>query len=247
MMADWERKPPFIPIPKEILAKFEEQTAILSQQGITREAFQEAARKKIAEKGISFVLAVYQAFDEFLEQEIKISGVTLACKKGCSQCCDTLIISTEMEIDEVIRFVNNIPRAVRIPLIRRALSFAREWRDYTKNQFVPEIDPFKSFKDWKGRPCPFLNEDDGSCSIYPVRIMDCRRLTSLTPCTADMKTLIPCDLHHQGPGHYRFQCEIWATNMILEEQGGKFRLPDPRLSPVTPVHHWLWIKEREFG
>lgn len=227
-----------IPIPEEILTKVRQQKAILTEKGITQELFREAVRKRTREGNTSFVLAVYQTFDEFFEREVSIFGAALSCKKGCSRCCYTLITSTEMEIDEVIHFINNLSRPVRMSLVRRIRVSAREWRDYyTDNQLAIRMNPAKLFIDWQDRPCPFLDEDDSSCSIYPVRIVDCRTLSSLIPCVfPGMNTLIPCEVHTEGPGRYRFRCEAWASNLIMEEQ----------FSSVTPVHHWLWLKRKEF-
>lgn len=242
------RVPVSIPIPEEILAKVRQQEAILAEQGIAEKSFQQAVKQKIAEKGISFILAVYQTFDEFFEREMEISGVTLACKKGCAQCCNVLIFCTEEEINEVLRFIRSLPRATRIPLIKRVMAYAREWRDYYRNnEFNLRLKPFKSLGDWAGKPCCFLNEESRACEIYPVRITDCRTLTSLTPCVSgNMQTILPCELRTPGPGRYRFRCESWASNFIMEEQQRKLGLPSPQLSPVTPVYHWLWMKRKEF-
>lgn len=246
-MTGRQREPPSISIPEEILAKTKEQITFLSQYGITQESFREAVEEKIA-GGLSFVLAVYRTFDEFFEKEFQVSGVTLACKKGCSNCCHTLITCTEMEFNEAIHFIGLLPKHVRFPLLRRLRQFARDWRDYYRaNERRLNMDPFASFNEWEGRPCPFLNEEDGSCAIYPVRIMDCRTLTSLIPCVSPVtEVVIPCELHTEGPGRYRFQGETWANNLIAEEQQRKLGLPDPRLFQSTPVHHWLWIKRKEF-
>jgi Fe-S-cluster containining protein len=159
-----------------------------------------------------------------------------------------LIFCTEEEINEVIRFLNSLSRATRIPLIKRIMGYVREWRDYYRNnEFSIRLKPFKPLEDWAGKPCCFLNEESGGCDIYPVRIMDCRTLTNLTPCeSGKMQTLIPCELHSPGPGRFRFQCERWANNLILEEQQQRLGLSSPQLSSVTPVYHWLWMKRKEF-
>jgi Fe-S-cluster containining protein len=234
---------------EEIRNRVKTQTEFLAQQGLTEDGFQEEVRKKMTEKGLSFVLAVYEVFNGFFDKELRLSGVTLACKKGCSTCCHTLITSTEMEMKEVIYFINALPRTVRMPLIKKAIGLAREWRDYyNENEFAIKIDFFKPFRDWQDKPCPFLNEEEGSCSIYPVRIVDCRTLTSLTPCASlKTKTLFFADLHAEGAVRYRFRCETWATNLIIEEQQRKMGLPNPVSSPVTPVLHWLYMKRKEVG
>jgi Fe-S-cluster containining protein len=237
--------PMSIPIPEEILVKARQQEAILAQHGITEKTFEEEVEKKINEKGLSFVLAVYQTFEEFLGQEKKIFGVIPACKKGCSSCCYTLVTCTEMEMDEIVKYIKGMPRSIRRPLIREPQKMAIRWRNYyEKNELTLSANPFQTINDWQGKPCPFLNRKGGHCEIYPVRIIDCRTLTSLVPCDfSRMKTTIPCELLTEGPGRHRFRCESWATNLIMKRQQIRAKLTDPKLSFVTPVHHWLCIKK----
>lgn len=234
-------------IPKAILIKLKQQEETIAREGITETAFQRAVISMM-KGGTSFILAVYQVFEEFFEQEKNLFKVSLACRKGCSQCCHTLITCTEWEIDEIRRFVSSLPRETRLPLVRRIQQSARDWRDYyTRNEATIKYTPMQIFKDWQEKPCPFLDESDGSCSIYPVRIMDCRTLTSLVSCS-----LIPINPvflggpNSRGPTRYRFRCETWATNLIQEKQQKAFGLSTAVLSPVTPVPHWLFFKRRDF-
>lgn len=248
-MSDWQDKLP--PIAKEKLAKIEEmlvkERVLYFQAGITQEAFLRAVKEKTEKEKQPFLLAVYQTFDCFLEKEKEITGVTLACKKGCSLCCNNLLCCLEIEINEIIKFIDGLPRPARISLLRRIRNYLGEWRNYVrKNALDLEINPFKSVTDWARKPCVFLNEEGGHCEIYPVRLIDCRTTTSLIPCTLDMKIHIPCDLHYQGPGRFRFRSESWANNMILEEEGKRLGLTVPQqLPPVSPILHWLFIKKKE--
>jgi hypothetical protein len=234
-------------IPEETKIKREKRTVLLAQQGLSEKSFQESIRKKMTEENLTFIAATYKTFDEFYDKEFKASGITLACKKGCSTCCHTLITSTEMEIDEAIKYVNHLPRDARIPIVKRVARMSREWRDYfNNNQFQIKVDPFKTFKDWEGKPCPFLG-DSGACDIYPVRIVDCRTLTNLKPCNYPEKTTFFADIDTQGPSRYRFLSETWATNSIMENQQQKMGLAKATQSPVTPILHWLHIKRKEIG
>ncbi|MBZ9577679.1 YkgJ family cysteine cluster protein [Patescibacteria group bacterium] len=200
---------------------------IVTQGDVTEEAFQEAVDQK-KRNGLSFVLAVYQTLDEFLEKEKENSGVTLACKKGCSSCCYQLVSCTEMEIDEIVRFIKAMSKLRRRPLERRLKKFATKWQKYFgRNEIALNRDSFKALQDWLGEACPFLNEGGGFCDVYPVRTIDCRTASSLSPC------------NEGGRGErFLFQSENWANNLILDEQqkrAGKMR--------VTPIHHWLLIKK----
>ncbi len=209
---------------------------------ITEEAFKKTVEQK-RKTSLSFILAVYQALDEFLAKEIKDSGVVLACKDGCSFCCYQLVCCTEIEIDGIIRFIKNMPRHSRRLLEKRLKKFAIKWQNYYKRNGVAlRRDPYKSIQDWLRRPCPFLNESKGSCDIYPVRIMDCRTATSLTPCETSEKPSLspfaPCPVDYKGPGRFRFQSGKWANNLVLDEQRRKSKTIN-----VTPIHHWLCIKK----
>jgi hypothetical protein len=227
--------------------KRRERETFLTQQGLTEKGFQEAVQGKMVKDNLSFVLATYSTFDEFFEKELKISGITLACKKGCSDCCHTLITSTEKEIDEAIGFVNHLPRTTRMPIVKRIMSMSREWRDYYgKNEFQIKVEPFKIFTDWQGKPCPFLGEN-GSCDIYPVRIVDCRTLTNLKQCAFPEKTSFFADVNAEGPVRYRLLTETWASNSIIENQQKIMNLSKPEQSPVTPILHWLYVKRKEIG
>src|SRR3989304_5285743 len=140
-----------IPLSEKIQIKRRSQAAFLAQRGLSKETFEKTVQEKMTEKGLSFILATYQTFDEFFEKEAKASEITLACKKGCSGCCHTLITSTEMEINEVIGFINHLPRATRMPVVKRVAAMSREWRDYYKeNEFRIKGDPLRLFKDWQG-------------------------------------------------------------------------------------------------
>lgn len=195
---------------------------------MTEQAFQEAVWQKVESENLSFILAVYQTLDEFLEQEIKNSEIVLVCKKGCSSCCYQLITCTEMEIDEIVRFIEKIPRPTRRPLKRRLEKFARKWQSYyQRNKPILKRNSFQAHKDWGGQPCPFLNKNKGFCEIYPARIIDCRTLTSLTNCSTDLS----------GAKRFRFKFEIWDNNMILNEQKKRMGIVT-----VTPIHHWLLVK-----
>lgn len=235
-----------LPIPEETQAKRRKWAEMLAQQGFSKEAFQQAVQKKIIDEKTSFVLATYRTFDEFFIKELETSGIILTCAKGCSKCCRTFITSTEMEINEVIGFVNRLPRITRMPIVRRALAQAREWRDYVgDNAFKIKVEPFKVYKDW-AKPCPFLGED-GACDVYPVRIVDCRTLSAIGPCTLEERVRYFGDIHAVGPLRYRFLSEDWASNLIMQSVQKMMGLSSPTQVPVTPILEWLYVKRKEIG
>jgi Fe-S-cluster containining protein len=200
---------------------------------ITEESFKKAVEEKRNTRSLPFILAVYQTLDEFLKQEVEKTGVSLACKKGCSFCCYQLICCTEMEFDEILRYIKNLRRPIRRPLELRLQRFAKKWlKYYQKNEATLQKNSFRQYQDWWGKPCPFLNQETASCDIYSVRIIDCRTTSSLIPC---LPTKAP-NREKSEPNRFRFQSEIWANNLILEEQ------KKTGVFGVTPISHWPCLK-----
>lgn len=199
---------------------------------ITEESFRKAVEEK-RNANIPFILAVYQTLDEFLKREIEKTEVLLACKKGCPFCCYQLICCTEMEFDEILRYIKNLRRPIRRPLELRLQRFAKKWlKYYQKNESTIQKNSFKQLQDWWGKACPFLNQETASCDVYPVRIIDCRTTSSLIPCPP---AKVP-NREKTEPNRFRFQSEIWANNLILEEQ------KKTGIFGVTPITHWLCLK-----
>lgn len=225
----------------EVKAEEDKNKDLYNKAGLTRDSFIQMVKEKIENEKQPFIIAVYQTLNSFVEKEKEITGVVLACKKGCAICCSsTFLTCTEMEIDMIIDFINGLPRESRIPLLRKIKSSIRKWQDYyTKNEFLLSINPFQVYQDWQ-KPCCFLNVEGGYCEIYEVRPIDCRTYTSLTPCYPKMETHAPSTLYWQGVGRFRFQSERWANNLILEEQKMKVGYV-----AITPILHWLLVKKKE--
>lgn len=234
---------PSIKVSEELQKKKQKEKEKLTKQGITKQKFRAAVARKMSKKNSTFVLAVYKTFDEFLDREIEKTGVTLACGKGCSGCCYQMVTCTEWEIAEVLKFLKTCEKRVRQKLLWEIRKGIKKWKKYFKRRVdFLERRPFQVFVDWNNKPCVFLNTIEGVCNIYPVRIMDCRTSSSLTPCGSGVKAHIPCELDWPGPGRMRFQCEIWANNMILDEE----KKESGRIT-VSPILHWLSIKERSLS
>ncbi|MDD5146852.1 MAG: hypothetical protein PHN39_03910 [Candidatus Pacebacteria bacterium] len=177
--------------------------------------------------GMSYIMAVYAALDKYLANEIKDSGVALTCGKGCAVCCYQMISCTKPEMDEIILFISRMEKGARHDLKKQLGQFAEEWEQYySKNQLSLTQNPFLFVNDWKGKPCPFLGSD-GACIIYPVRIIDCRTLSSLRKCET---------FETSRAQRHRFACETWANNLILDHQEDRFGY-----QAVSPLGHWLSI------
>lgn len=170
-------------------------------------------------KNKSIIRAVYHAYDEWVDRE----SLEIACRKGCSKCCHQVITCTRPEIDEIFKYIENLPKSRRRELIVRLKKTARKYlKWYQKNKELMEGDSFAFHRAWLGKPCPFLN-DKGECDIYPVRIIDCRTFTSTTDCREDAS----------GLKRFRFPFELVANNIILEHRSDVY---------LSAVHHWMTKK-----
>ena len=183
--------------------------------------------RKLTAKGIPFALAVYQIVDELTANQLKEDGIDLACQKGCVFCCQQAITCTTAEWI-VIR--NRLRKATGKParrLKQRLRKSIPAWRRYATGN--PTIDPIRLNRDWLGKTCPFLN-DSGTCSVYSIRPIGCRTMTSTIVCT---------NWKEGGAQDCRYPWERWAHNLILE-----YEEACQRRMGVTPLLAWI---EQEFG
>jgi len=177
--------------------------------------------------GLSYIKAVYAVLDECLKKELDSSDIAFACQKGCAICCYQMILCTKPEMDEVILYIRRMEKKARRRLKKGLEASAREWEQYyAQNKMVIQHNPLLFLNDWMGKRCPFLSSD-GACVIYPVRIIDCRTLSSLTKCA---------NLETRSPKRLRFDFEVWANNLILEYQEERFGY-----QAVSSLGHWLCV------
>jgi len=169
-------------------------------------------------------MAVYKTLDIEVAAKLQESGVVLACKKGCSFCCNQMITCTKMEMDAIIEFVNNLRADFQHRLKRRLARFAREWKEYYQETGQSKKDAMLILKDWEGKSCPFLNRE-GSCDIYPVRTIDCRTATSTVRCQS---------LEQPEGKRFRFGVELLANNIIIDWQEVL-----SNFMGTTAIHNWI--------
>lgn len=175
--------------------------------------------------GLPFTLAVYQTLDECL----KDVGMEFACRKGCNLCCHQLVSCTTLETIEIIRYIEGLERNFRRKLKRKFNKLGIKWQRYCNEAGIKRgsvVHPLEVMEDWVGKPCPFLSKE-GFCDIYPVRIMDCRTVSSLQRCE---------DFKDNEAGRFRSEGEQWANSMILEKQHWEYGT-----MRVTPIYDWLLI------
>lgn len=92
----------------------------------TEESFQGEVEHIMAERGFSFVRAVYN----ILEMRLGTQGQDLVCTKGCSACCYQLVTCTGLEFDEISRFIQSRSGLQRKAILRGAGKAVRAWQKY---------------------------------------------------------------------------------------------------------------------
>lgn len=195
---------------------------------MTQEAFQAEIQRRREEDDLSFLLALYAALDAYVEQCITSSGIQIVCRKGCSFCCFLLVTCTELEFDEIERYIRSLQGPARKAIIKGAKKVCWAWQKYERQH--PRLglsNPAQVHDDWLyKKPCPFLASGSGACRIYPVRPIDCRAYLSTEQCTKG----------HVRAERFRFDPEMWANNLIMEEDQRRRR---GGMKQTTPLHAWL--------
>jgi Fe-S-cluster containining protein len=93
----------------------------------------------------------------------------IACRGGCAACCT---VNVAVLIPEAIAIAG---RVLACPAARRNEVCGRIDELYAKIRWMDDEE-----RVWHGYPCAFL-DGCGLCSIYPVRPLVCRALTSADP------------------------------------------------------------------
>ncbi len=104
--------------------------------------------------------ASFLVFDSFR------TDTPLACGKGCSYCCYQPVGITLAEARTIALFIPSLPEDLRKDSLKRL----KRQKNLTPAKYGTNTVN-------KKYPCPFLHED-GSCRIYDVRPLTCRRYTS---------------------------------------------------------------------
>lgn len=187
--------------------------------------FEAAVREKMRRRNISLVRAMYEVFDQWMENAIQQGKVRFACHKGCGQCCYQMVTCTQLEWHEIETYLKTI-KVGRKDLICRLLAAQKSWRRYcVEHTNILATHSLEVYRDWFKKPCPFLNQK-GSCDIYPVRPIDCRTTHAYTRCT---------DPGNQNIVRFVFDWELYPNNWILEEQARR------GVAATTPLLHCIHL------
>src|SRR3990172_6564886 len=98
---------------------------------MTEEGFNQAVQKRMEEKKISRILAVYEVFDEYRVEEIQASSEKPACGPGCAICCRQLVACDEAEMNEILKYLQeNYSRKYLKKIRRRAKPIVEKFVKY---------------------------------------------------------------------------------------------------------------------
>jgi Fe-S-cluster containining protein len=186
--------------------------------GVTEVVF----RKMLAGRPGPFVKDVYDVLDELGKRVPRQVGVHLACGSGCFQCCLQLASCHNAEwalIEEyLLEKAPKLPRRERRELRRQLEKAVREYAAlYPKGTNLPP--PGQLLIDWLGKPCPFLLEK--RCSIYSVRPLLCRIVTSKVKCAKPV-----------GGGSRQLRFDYENVAVILVQR----HAVRDRVATTTPLH-----------
>lgn len=128
-------------------------------------------RKVTYEELLCIIKKIYSIIDKYCHEISKYSP----CKKGCSLCCNMLVVPSKLEIDLIYHYlINNFD-------LNKIKSFEKKIE--TTLPYVPKgdlilhksKDSFINFNKYylMEQKCAFLS-DCGTCEIYPVRPFSCR-------------------------------------------------------------------------
>jgi Fe-S-cluster containining protein len=128
--------------------------------------------------GIDYIREVYRITDELTEQYRQRQHVV--CASGCMVCCRQLVTCTPYEFMHILEHLKQLPKNEAAAIFgtakERAAETASEVRRGMQEQRAANQRESMSLarQIHYGRPCMFLDESAGVCSIYPVRPIDCR-------------------------------------------------------------------------
>lgn len=156
------------------LVKITEESSQLYEKA--KEEFRKLIGKKV--KGVRLVRAVFALMDNLAREYAKNKDV--ACKPGCAYCCFQMVCCTTIEMQLIAEWLKSRPRERTLGILQSAWEKAVPMQKYL-NELQEERKP----ETWKEigdelrkqhlmRPCPFLDEKELLCNIYPVRPTDCR-------------------------------------------------------------------------
>ncbi len=114
------------------------------------------------------------AFWRLLELAYQHKAPPLTCEKGCAHCCHTGVTLTKLEWDHIVNHAreHDIDLDAVIEKSKKTVERVRQTLASGKN-----LDAVDWHRLVINQPCPFLG-DDGACTIYEARPLDCRMVVA---------------------------------------------------------------------
>lgn len=128
---------------------------------------------------VQAVLRFYRRHDAVIEAALADSPGPVACRDGCAHCCQYKIEASAAEVLAIRRYVLS-----EFSAERRAEVLARAERNVAEAADLSHLEQLIT-----NQTCPFLHEK--SCSIYPVRPINCRSFhsTDVAACRRSVEEL----------------------------------------------------------
>jgi Fe-S-cluster containining protein len=137
-----------------------------------------------------------QKVDAALADGIRKSGVWLACRPGCNECCMGPFAITELDA-----------RRLRLGLAEL------EARDPTRAARIRERARLAVALPSEDEPCPVLDPETGLCELYAARPITCRTFGPPVRCGSDAVGV--CELCFQGAS----ESEVAACEVEVDPDG----------------------------
>lgn len=155
---------------------------------------------KTKKRACEIALAAYQDVGKIVEQNKIVNKTKVACKEGCSYCCQLRVAVSIPEAITLFHFINQQYWPEQLEELKSKLpALAKQTSQMTT------VDWIKT-----GNKCPLLVNN--SCSMYEVRPLSCRAWNSID--------VLDCQLSISDPEKYpivrQFVSENAINNVVLD-------------------------------
>lgn len=122
---------------------------------------------------------IYDVYEQFC------SGLTLACKRFCSQCCTCNVTLTSLEAYRIVQYLTETRQTDMLEKLENQIQKQRFQPQITTNTFAAYCIEGREAPDEECDPawgqCPFLTNNE--CPIYEARPFGCRCFVSRINCS----------------------------------------------------------------
>lgn len=137
------------------------------------------------ESRAAHMLNMFENIDQVISDYQQMHGSSLQCAKGCSNCCYDYFIISEVEFEIILKHIEKTWKKSEVDKLYTKAhtsleTFKKEnpdlYRTLTEKTTLPKqaMDFSKYVRPRTSFPCPFLDDTNKDCRIYPVRPMICR-------------------------------------------------------------------------